>query len=425
MRLMYAVILALLSHIAVAQSQGLDPENVRDCTQLNEAPERCFPQGLDLQRDASALQDEFQDSPGIETLDFLQDLLAQAEKIRGQGTSDPGCTGSIVRMRWAQYSTELSLAGNAPRLLLKAKMGYPLPGNLEDYFSHWALLSPTNMPLYDAFVLSRREAQPLLAKHYRERFGLAPNEAKFAADRALELIARRAAGEYPNSFGEPMYDEHTAFFSLTSLVAAAASRPELLAQALAAKPAAAQLDQALRMALVRNLPLSVTTQLVSQMTKLDSGDESALFLALHNPDAVELLLSNGAAVDYANGFGKTPLFYAIENGDKAMVSLLLKHGANPNHPYKSTQQLEDLKCEYEIQHTSRTPLMHAAQHSDTTMLALLVDNGARLDAVDGLGWKAEDYATRNNRPENAVFLSSRGSGVATNELQPPALAPNK
>jgi ankyrin repeat protein len=60
--------------------------------------------------------------------------------------------------------------------------------------------------------------------------------------------------------------------------------------------------------------------------------ETALSLAaqLGWTEGAELLLSRGAGVDVPNQRGETPLIFAVHRRDMAMVSLLLRGGANPN-----------------------------------------------------------------------------------------------
>jgi len=52
--------------------------------------------------------------------------------------------------------------------------------------------------------------------------------------------------------------------------------------------------------------------------------------------------------------------------------------------------------------------MHAAQHADVAMLKLLLARGARLDALDGMGFNALDYARLGHRPANAALLAGLG-----------------
>lgn len=47
-------------------------------------------------------------------------------------------------------------------------------------------------------------------------------------------------------------------------------------------------------------------------------------------EGAELLLTHGAGVDVPNQRGETPLIFAVHRHDIAMVSLLLRGGANPN-----------------------------------------------------------------------------------------------
>jgi ankyrin repeat protein len=148
--------------------------------------------------------------------------------------------------------------------------------------------------------------------------------------------------------------------------------------------------------------------LAEHVHSLKSGMESPLFFALGNRQQVLLLLRLGANVDYANEFGKTPLFYAIELNNRGLVELLLDHGAQINHPYANAEQLREFECAYDIQHTLRTPLMHAAQHADQAMLELLLKRGADLRAVDGQNHNATNYAVRGDRGANAAYLESRG-----------------
>jgi ankyrin repeat protein len=44
-------------------------------------------------------------------------------------------------------------------------------------------------------------------------------------------------------------------------------------------------------------------------------------------DIVELLIAEGANVNARDGAGRTPLWYAKDEGNTEVVELLLKHGA--------------------------------------------------------------------------------------------------
>jgi ankyrin repeat protein len=71
-----------------------------------------------------------------------------------------------------------------------------------------------------------------------------------------------------------------------------------------------------------------------------SGGRNALHMAAHmmpkaRPDekiaeSVQLLLDAGLDPMSLDNFGQTPLHYAVRNGNKVALSLLLKSGADPN-----------------------------------------------------------------------------------------------
>jgi uncharacterized protein len=164
----------------------------------------------------------------------------------------------------------------------------------------------------------------------------------------------------------------------------------------------------LNIALLTQRPATHISLLAERAESLNHGDESPLFFALRNPSNVRFLLERGANVDYQNGFGKTPLFYAIGFNDPALVELLLDKGAQVNHRYLSDPKKDQFDCTYNIEHTARTPLMHAAQHADVSMLKLLLRRGAKLEEIDGVGHNATAYALQNNRRENVDYLKTLG-----------------
>jgi uncharacterized protein len=156
--------------------------------------------------------------------------------------------------------------------------------------------------------------------------------------------------------------------------------------------------------------------LLKKGASLNSGDESALFFALRNPEHVKFLLGRGADVNHENGFGKTALFYAIGFNDIGMVQLLLDYKANVNHSYKSKEVIRAIERKklpfYQsyclITHGKRTPLMHAAQHGNPVLIKLLLQRGAHLDSLDQEGFNAMDYARVGKKPENMNYLKSLG-----------------
>lgn len=390
-----------------AQQQHFGPldDGVISCAEMQKFPELVFVESIDLgSGHGSPVEVDYTCDAGLAALPFMTDFLWLAEKLRGQPESGV-CTGTIIYAQWRYYHFRLLKAGIAPRLFLDANPQLKDSQVQDSYFAAWAAESPSNYRLRQAFIRSREQTEPLLEHHYLA-MGLDQTKAKSLANRVMGLVYMRAAGAFPGSSSSSTRPKQL------SALAAAVSTPiletEQVAAALDEDPAAEDIDQALKLALSRNAPLAIIQMLTERLDSLDRGDESALFFALSNRDALIYLLDKGASINYANGFGKTALFYAIENAQPEVVSLLLERGADLNHSYKSVAELEREPCAYDIKHGLRTPLMHAAQHADLAVMALLIEAGARLRDLDSLGWSALDYAVAHERSDNADYLRSKG-----------------
>ncbi|GJQ88686.1 hypothetical protein Trydic_g18299, partial [Trypoxylus dichotomus] len=102
---------------------------------------------------------------------------------------------------------------------------------------------------------------------------------------------------------------------------------------------------------------------------------------------VELLLRNGADVNYADGYDMTSLMYAIENErSKDIFQLLLNFNADVNFENKYGE----------------TPLGMAIKGNKLEIIEILLQNGGRVDRVDSSGWtllihavqREDDYAVQ-------------------------------
>ncbi len=406
MKLFAIIIFLAVTQDCLAADEQIDPfaDNVITCKEMYAYPEKVFAvdAGVDLgSGTASPVDVDYECFGGLASLPFLQHLQTLADSI-----GNDSCLGSMRHAYWRYYQFDLLRAGLAPNILLQSKelrqsqVAWP-------YFKRWSIQSPSNYFQYKKFMAELNKVQPILIRHYQRSFDFTLKQARAATREALSLFIGRAIGY------EAQTDESVGRLpKIVQLYQAQKVSMVAVKAVLATKPSEDDIDQALKLALLNHKPIHLITPLITRLKAIDHGDESALFFALDDWQYVELLLRKGAAIDYANSFGKTALFYHIERNNHQMVERFIKHGANPNHSYKTAEELAGIDCTnnmaYDIQHAKRTPLMHAAQHADVDMLKILLNYGANLVAVDDLGFNALDYAIKYHRPENMAFLQSVG-----------------
>jgi hypothetical protein len=415
--------LALLSgDAALAQAPNPFVRETLTCEEMRQRPTEIFSRQIDLGTGAgSPAEVDYNCEEGLGNRPFLRRLSKLSVAIRGVQRWPCDGTQVYALMRYQAFA-ELK-AGFAPSLFLKEAEQQEItaePGRKEEdklrYFTAWSLKSRSNFRLHEAFLSEYAKALPRLTEYYRRSFRFPEAKAAEVAHYALRLYSDWAFG------ANSRRDGSNALPRLVALSMNRQSTVEELRTALAATPAPGQeeIDQALKAALLYRKPRPYLALLVDQLETLSSGDESAIFFALDDPGNVEFLLERGADADYANDFGKTPLFYAIELGQPRLVELLLDHGAEVNHPYKSgvksewwpmslkepasSARLKTDPCAYDLGSFQRTPLMHAARHGNVRILSLLIERGARIEDVDESGANALNYA----RPANAAFLRSLG-----------------
>ncbi len=143
----------------------------------------------------------------------------------------------------------------------------------------------------------------------------------------------------------------------------------------------------------------------------DRGMEITAAVASGDRAAVAALLDTEAAVANARDHrGQTPLFKAIDNGDFAMVRLLLERGADVDHADAEGRTPLN-RC---LLHNWKVPDTQYAAH--TAIAGLLVGHGARyglwaaaaLGDVAGIeaGLAAEPAALHGEKADNPVVVAS-------------------
>ena len=111
-------------------------------------------------------------------------------------------------------------------------------------------------------------------------------------------------------------------------------------------------------------------------------------------------IRNGVNLDFRNPSGVTALMIAAKRGHCAVVSELLKAGANPNIAYHNVA--------YRTLHT-------AAQEGHVSIIRDLIDNGAEVDAATIYGETALISAAFSGQKAACRLLLERGADPATRD----------
>lgn len=128
------------------------------------------------------------------------------------------------------------------------------------------------------------------------------------------------------------------------------------------------------------------------------GERTPLGYAVLNGNlsAAKLLIKNGADIHLTDRFGETVLHRAVFYSDKAMVDLLIKSGANINQ--------ESGSCLYQ------TPLMIAAEQKDVKMVKYLIEKGADVNFVSSDGKTALYWALLGTKQTDVRLLEALYQG---------------
>lgn len=109
---------------------------------------------------------------------------------------------------------------------------------------------------------------------------------------------------------------------------------------------------------------------------------------------------------------KSPLLAAIHAGKSSSVKFLLQTGANINaYAITATHFIDYPRKSYWIpQHTTRTPLQYAAELGNLALVKLLLEHGADDSLIATDGQLALRLASQNGHKEIVAYLPSRRGG---------------
>ncbi len=159
---------------------------------------------------------------------------------------------------------------------------------------------------------------------------------------------------------------------------------------------------ALSVAIRDNLPDKTIQFLLNHGALVKKGKNilSSLIKQNKSEKTIALFLKKGAVVNEQDDSGWTPLMHACNQGNTAVVTLLLNSGANPA-----------LKT-----YADETPLMAAAQmHLPTDILSRLIKGGAKVNMKNSDGLSAIMFAARagsaTERLATVSFLEKNGADI--------------
>ncbi|EIQ6557492.1 ankyrin repeat domain-containing protein [Campylobacter jejuni] len=348
----------------------------------------------------------------LKNQDFTKKLYAISNEIRGSNSS---CNGVAYLPKLQQFDFLLLKIAIDPIAYQKT---LDTPENLEkkydilkSYFRYWAYQSIGNFRLYKAFWQEYNNAIEPLEKYFESNFNFDKGSNIYYTSNALNEFLNWAVGE------TKIYKDISPLAKIMSNKNYSVSYIQDFI--FSNNPSQDDLTIALQAALLNQREKEILELLIRFGARIDEGYESAIFYALENYENTNFLIQNGANVNQANAFGKTPLFYAIEFNRLDIIKLLLDNGANVNQKYINNNEKLALSANIgsntpyfitfcALEHTSKNVLMHAAAYGNVEILKLLISKGANLNAVDDLGFNALDFALAAGKKENADYLKSLG-----------------
>ncbi len=130
---------------------------------------------------------------------------------------------------------------------------------------------------------------------------------------------------------------------------------------------------------------------------------------------VELLLDHGAEVDSRYEGGATALHYAVLHNRKIVVEVLLQHKADIN--IKGSCHESRQASPSPVWESSITPLQIAVCKDNLNMIQLLLDRGAEINATNDNGSTALHYAVANGNRNTIETLLVKGADIHAKDLK--------
>jgi ankyrin repeat protein len=121
---------------------------------------------------------------------------------------------------------------------------------------------------------------------------------------------------------------------------------------------------------------------------------------------------NNISVDSTDGYGRTPLSWAAENGHEAVVQMLLEKGADANAKTKSKVNNDDDDDDDD----GTTALHLAAEGGHEAVVRLMLEKSADINAKNNSGQTALHLATSNGHEAVVRLLLEKRADIAAKEV---------
>jgi len=120
----------------------------------------------------------------------------------------------------------------------------------------------------------------------------------------------------------------------------------------------------------------------------------------------ESLLQNGLDPNLRDGYGVTPLYYAVSFNQTRAVQVLLSHRADPNIEVSSRSS-----------EFPATPLQSASYLGNLRIASLLIEAGARVSAAGPTGRTALHFAVLAMHLDLMRYLIEKGAGIDARDAE--------